>query len=102
MNLQREIAFKLRLDVAANINLPDIGHVGSSVEEKNPVHEFFRVNHFFDGFFAVMGPEPEIAPVIAHLPVEEILIDGCELRLEGFAQVFMDSIVSAHAGILAG
>ncbi len=96
-----EIAFKLRLDVVANIDLPDVGHVRSSVEEENPVHQLFRVNHFFDGFFAVMGPEPEIAPVIAHFAVEEILIDGCELRLKRFALVFVNFIVSAHAGILA-
>ena len=100
--LEREIAFKLRLDVVADINLPNVGHVGSSVEEKNAVHEFFGVNHFFDGFFAVMGAEAEISPVVAHLAVEEVLIDGCELGLEGFAQVFVDFIVSAHGGILAG
>jgi hypothetical protein len=28
------------------------------------------------------------------------LFDGCELRLKRFAQVFVNFIVSAHAGIL--
>jgi hypothetical protein len=100
--LEGEIAFKLRLDVVADIDLPDIAHVGSSVEEKNAIHQLFCVNHLFDRFLAVMGTEAEISPVVAHLAVEEILIDGCELGLEGFAQVFVDSIVSAHGGILAG
>jgi hypothetical protein len=99
--LEREIAFKLRLDVVADINLPDIGHIGSPVEEKNAVHQLFRVNHLFDGFLAVMGAETEISPVVAHLAVKEILIDGCELGLEGFAQVFVNFIISAHGGILA-
>ncbi len=81
MQFQREIAFKLSLDVAADIDFPDVSHVRSSVEEQNPVHQLFRVNHFFDGFFAVVRPEPEIAPVIAYFAVKEILVDGCELRL---------------------
>ena len=85
MHLQREIAFKLRLDVIANVDLPYVGHVRSSVEEENPVHQLFRVNHFFDGFFTVMGSEPEIAPVVAHLAMKEILIDGCQFRLKCFA-----------------
>jgi hypothetical protein len=32
-----------------------------------------------------MGAEAKISPVVAHLSVEEVLIDGCELGLEGFA-----------------
>jgi hypothetical protein len=92
VHLEREIAFKLPIDVVADINLPDVGHVGSCVEEKNAVHEFFGVNHFFNGFLAVMCAEVEIAPVIAHLAVEEVLIDGCELGLQRFAQVFLNSV----------
>src|SRR2546423_3984901 len=75
--LEREIAFKLRLDVVADVDLPDVGHVGSSVQEENAVHEFFGVNPFFDGFLAAMGAAAEISPVVAHLAVAELLIDGC-------------------------
>src|ERR1700757_901884 len=101
MHLQVEVAFELRLDVGPYLDGPDVGHVRGSVEEQNSVHELFRMNHFFDRLLAVEGSEPEVAPVLAHLGMEEVLVNGSELRLKRLAQILENLIVSAHPKILA-
>ena len=76
IHLQREIAFKLRLDVRANIDFSDVCHVRSPVEEENSVHQLLRMNHFFDGLLAIVSSRPEITPVVTHFAMQKILVDG--------------------------
>jgi hypothetical protein len=52
--------------------------------------------HFLDGFFALFLGEPLIAPVFAHLVVDEILVDGRELRREDFIQGINDFGIASH------
>jgi hypothetical protein len=101
VHLQRQVAFELRLNVGSYLDGPDIGHIRGSVEEQNSVHQLFGMNHFFDGLFAVESSEPEVAPVLAHLRMEEVLVNGSELRLKRLAQILENFIVSAHPTILA-
>src|SRR5207248_250197 len=65
-------------------------------KQQNPLHQFFRMNHFVDRFSAIVRSQPEVAPVFAHFGMEEILVDGSEFGLERFAQLLQNLIVSAH------
>ena len=47
--------------------------------------------HFFDGFLADVLGHPFIAPVLAHLGMQKILVDGGELGFEHFVQNGNDS-----------
>jgi hypothetical protein len=76
-------------------------HIRGSVEEQNSVHQLFRMNHFFDGLFAVESSEPEVAPALTHLRMEEVLVNGSEFRFKRLAQILENFIVSSHARILA-
>ena len=43
-----------------------------------------------------MSGQPEITPVFIHLGVQEVLVDGRKLGLQGLSQMFDDLIVSTH------
>jgi len=100
VHLQRQVAFELRLDVGPHFDGTDISHVRGSVEEQNSVHQLFGMNHFFDGLFTVESSEPEVAPVLAHLRMEEVLVNGSEFRFKRLAQILENFIVSTHSRIL--
>src|SRR5260370_25876643 len=98
--LERHVVLQLRLDVLADFDGADVGHVGSSFQEQNARHELLGVFHFVDRLLAIGVAQAEIAPVLAHLGMQKILIDGRQLGLQGFTQLLEDFDVSLHAKIL--
>src|ERR1022692_221302 len=76
-----QIVLELRLDRSSNVDFEVVGHVRRTVEIQNSLHALFGMHHFLDGFLLRQLGEPLVAPVLAHFRVQEVLIDGRQLRL---------------------
>ena len=63
-------------------------HVGDAIEKEDALHQALGVFHFADGLFLDVFGEAVVAPVFAHLGVEEILVDGGEFFAEGLIELF--------------
>src|ERR1022692_1256444 len=95
--LKLQIIFQLLLHRLPDIDLEVVGHVGSTVEIQNPLHQNFRVLHFFDRFLAYLLCHPLIAPVFAHLGVKKILVDRREFGFQHFIQNGNDLGIAFHS-----
>ena len=97
VQLERQIAFQLGLHVGADLDGADVGHIRRAIEKQDAVHQFFGVGHLGNGFLAVEVGQPQIAPILAHLGVQKVLVDGRQLSLENVIEMLDDLFVSAHA-----
>src|ERR1043165_1301284 len=98
VHLQREIELELLRDVLADVDLAEALHVGDAVEEEDPLDDLLGVLHLADGMLADDVLEALVAPVLAHLAVHEILVDGSELRRQDIVEDVDDLLVALHAG----
>jgi hypothetical protein len=73
-----QVVFELRLDVVADANDIIAGDFGDAFEEQDPVDDLFGVPHFTDRFDVVLLAELGVAPVVVHLGLDEVLVDGRE------------------------
>jgi hypothetical protein len=70
--------------------------VGRAVEVEDALDDLVGVLHLLDGFLAGDGGQLGEAPVVAHLRVDEVLVDGGELRGEDLVQNLDDLRVALH------
>jgi hypothetical protein len=60
---------------------------------------FLGVLHLLDGVLLGDGVQPGIAPVLAHLAVQEVLADGGQLQLEAIVQDGDHILVPLHESV---
>ncbi len=80
-DLQFEIALQLLLDVRSNVELHQLRQVGRPIQEQDPLDNRLGVLHFIDGLLLDEGAKPVVVPVLAHLGVQEVLVDRRQLFL---------------------
>ena len=97
-HFQGQVVFDLLFHRRADFQREQLVHDGRAIEQQDPLDERLGMLHFVDGFFLGVIAEPFVTPVVAHLGVQEVLIDGGQLRLQHFVQVGKHLLVSAHAG----
>ena len=71
--------------------------VGHAIEVQDAFDERIGVLHLADRFFAEVLREAVVAPVRAHLGVEEVLVDRGQLRRQHVVQQFDDRGVALHS-----
>src|SRR3954447_19675756 len=98
--LNLHVILKLLLDGSADVDLKVVTHVRSAIEIKDSFHQLLSVLHFVDGFLADVIGEFRVAPVLAHLSMKEVLIDGRELGLKNLLQNREDLGVTFHVALL--
>ena len=66
------------------------------IEEQNALDQRLRVLHFVDGPFPDNAAQPAVVPVLAHLGMDEILIDRRQLFLQDVVEGFDDFRITFH------
>jgi membrane protease YdiL (CAAX protease family) len=99
-HLQLQVALEHFLDGLADVELTEILQVGQTLEKQDALHQFVGMLHLVDGLFALLLGQALEPPVLQHLGVQEVLVDGRELVLEHAVQVVDDGFVEGlHEGI---
>ena len=102
VELELEVELELLLDRLADVDLVEALDVRHAVEEQDPLDELVGVLHLVDRLLADLGGELVEAPVGVHLGVDEVLVDGRQLRRQDVVERFDDLVVALHcAGKLA-
>jgi hypothetical protein len=95
-------AFTLELDpkllghVLPDRHRPHPLHVGDALEEQDPVHDPLRVLHLFEGDVPEALRQSPVAPVLAHLRVQEVLIDDGQLQGQQIVERVRNPAVPLH------
>ena len=100
VQFQLEIAGERLLDVLAYHQLAQVLQVGQPLEKQNPLDQLVGVLHFVDGFVMLVLRQLVETPVLEHLGVQEILVDGGELVDERRVEMLNDFLVAFHVPLL--
>jgi hypothetical protein len=73
---------ELLFDRCADVDLEVVAHIRRAIEIQNALDQLFRMHHLFNRFLANQFRETLVAPVLAHLGMQEILIDSGQFRLQ--------------------
>ena len=84
------------MDVLADVQRAEFAHAGHSLEEKDTLDQDLGVAHLTDGLQLDERPEFAVAPVVAHLGVDDVLVDGRELTLEYTVEVVDNLWIPLH------
>ena len=76
--LELVVGLELRAHVRADVQV-QILHLRRRVEEQQPLDDLLGMLHLVDRLLADEAAKLVIAPVVAHLRVQEVLVDGREL-----------------------
>ena len=96
VRLELQVGFELRFHVLPDAQLHRV-HRRRGVEEQDAFDQHLGVLHLVDRLLLDEGAEPVIAPVVTHLGVQEVLVDGRELLAQSEVQLFDDLLVPAHS-----
>ena len=91
-----EVVLELLLHVGADADHVVASDLGHPIEEEYALDELVRVLHLAHRLFPVLGRELEETPVLAHLGLAEILIDGRQLDGERPIEGFDDLGIPLH------
>src|SRR5437879_6483945 len=78
-HLQLEVVLELLLDVGADADDVVAGDLRDPLQEEDAVDDLFGVLHLAHGLFVVLLGQVGVAPVLAHLGLAEVLVDGRQL-----------------------
>ena len=98
--LQLQIVGELLLHVLAHVERAELAHAGHSLEKQDALDQDLGVAHLTDGLLFYERPELAVAPVVTHLCVDDVLMDGCELSLEHAVEMFDDLGIALHSPII--
>src|SRR5262245_4107045 len=84
--LELEVELMLLHRLFADLDRIQALHVGNTVEQKDPMDDLIGMLHLLDRLLALLRGQLLISPVLAHLRVNEILVDRGELRSEDRVQ----------------
>jgi hypothetical protein len=102
LGLQREVEAVLLDGVLAHAHRIEALHVRHAVEVEDALDHRLGVFHLVLGFVALLAGEALITPVLAHLVVDEVLVDGRELGGEHVVQRLEHLGVALHVGSSVG
>src|SRR5262249_13404349 len=71
--------------------------VGDALQEEDALGQVAGVLHLADGFLVILLRETVVSPVLAHLGVQEVLVDADELAGEHVVQRLDDLLAPLHA-----
>src|SRR5213075_2860523 len=71
---------------------------GDALQEEDPLDDLLGMLHLADGMHADGVMEAVVAPVLAHLAVDEVLVDGGQLGGEDVVENLDDFLVALHGG----
>jgi hypothetical protein len=77
--LELEVELELLLHRLADVDLVEALDVGHALEEEDALDELVGVLHLVDRLVADLLGQLGVAPVGAHLRVDEVLVDRCQL-----------------------
>ena len=80
---------ELRLHVTADVEF-QVLHLGGGVEEQDALDQLLGVLHLVDRLLLDVVAERVVAPLVAHLRVQEVLVDGRELLTQRHVQLGND------------
>ena len=86
VHLDGEVVLQLLDDGLTDVDLAEALHVRQALEEEDALDQLVGVLHLVDRLLADVLVEPLVAPVLAHLRVQEVLVDGGELAGEDLVQ----------------
>src|ERR1017187_10284786 len=98
VQFQLEIALDLLFDILPDVDMHQLGHAGRCIEEQNSLDEDLGVLHLVDGLLLDERSELVVLPVLTHLRVEEVLVDGRQLFFQRGIQFNDDFRISLHMG----
>jgi len=96
LDFELEVAIELLPDVAPDGELHELGHAGRAIQEEDALDERLGVLHFVDRFFLDVIREVAVVPVLAHLGMQEVLVDRGQFFLERLVQQGDDFRVAFH------
>src|SRR5262245_62074409 len=70
--------------------------VGDALQEEDALGQVAGMLHLADGFLVVLLGETVVSPVLAHLGVQEVLVDADELSGEHIVQDLDDLLAPLH------
>ena len=91
-----QVAFHAFDGRLADQQLVEILQVGQALEEEDALDQLVGMLHLVDRFVIFNLAELRQAPVPEHARMQEILVDGRKLVLQGLVQEFDDLGVAAH------
>jgi hypothetical protein len=94
--LELDVELQLLGDGLAHAHRVEALHVGDAVEVEDAVDDDVGVLHLVDRLVAAVLAEAAVPPVVAHLGVDEVLVDRRQLRREDVVQDVEDLGVSLH------
>ena len=99
--LELEVDLQLLGHRLADAHREQALHVGDAVEVEDPVDDAVGVLHLVDRLVAAVLGEALVAPVVAHLGVDEVLVDRRQLGGEHLVEQLDDVGVSLHGVTLS-
>ena len=97
--LDLQVGLELLGDGLADAQREQPLHVGDALEVEDPVDQRLGVLHLVDRLVADVLGEPLVAPVVAHLGVDEVLVDRRQLGGEHLVEQLDDLVVTLHGAI---
>ena len=88
--------FKLLGDGLTDHHRAEALQVRHAFEIEDALDQLVGILHLADRLVAVVLAEAFVAPVVAHLGVDEVLVDGRELGGENLVEQLDDRLVAAH------
>jgi len=82
--------------LGADMDLVQVADDRLPLEEEYAGDQFFRMLHLVDGTGADHGVQPLVPPVLAHLGMDEILVDGGQLLGKTHVQMLDNGVISFH------
>ena len=90
-----EVSLDLLPHIAADVQI-QVLHRRCRIEKQDALDQRLRVLHLVDRLLLDVITEAVIAPVVAHLSVQEVLVDGRQFLTKRFVEVLDDFRVSTH------
>jgi hypothetical protein len=100
LDLDLHVAAEHLGDVLADAQGEELLVVGQSLEEQDAVGEDLGVPHLVQRLGAGVLGQLGVAPVVLHLGVQEVLVDGGQLGGQLLVQEFDDLLVASHGRLL--
>jgi hypothetical protein len=94
--LELEVELELLLHRLADVDLVEALDVGHALEEEDALDELVGVLHLVDRLVADLLRQLHVAPVGAHLGVDEVLVDRCQLGRQDLVEGGDDLVVALH------
>ena len=81
-DLEFEVVLELLTNVLSDVESHQLGHIRRGVKEQNTLDNYFGVFHLIDGLLLDEFRQLLVLPVLAHLGVKEVLVNGCQFFLQ--------------------